>query len=101
MALNPSTPPSVLDEILEELDLVLVMTVNPGFGGQEFIDYTLKKIRRVRQMLEERNPGCELEADGGSNPRPSLALFKQGQRCSLPEQRSLVIRRGPRQASRA
>jgi ribulose-phosphate 3-epimerase len=47
------------------VDLVLVMTVNPGFGGQTFIDYTLGKISRVRQMLEARNPGCDLEIDGG------------------------------------
>ena len=78
VALNPSTPPSVLDEILEELDLVLVMTVNPGFGGQEFIDYTLKKIRRVRQMLEERNPGCELEADGGIEPKTVPRVVQAG-----------------------
>ena len=61
----PATPVDVLEHVIESLDLVLVMTVNPGFGGQTFIDYTLGKISRVRQMLEARNPGCDLEIDGG------------------------------------
>ncbi len=65
VAICPATPAHVLDEIIEEVDLVLVMTVNPGFGGQHFIDYTLRKIRQVRQMLDARNPDCDLEVDGG------------------------------------
>ena len=65
VALNPSTPAETLEEILETLDLILVMTVNPGFGGQHFIEYTLKKIRQVRQLLDHRNPRCGLEVDGG------------------------------------
>jgi len=65
VALNPSTPVAVLEEILEKLDLVLVMTVNPGFGGQQFIEYTVKKIRQLREMLDRRNQACELEVDGG------------------------------------
>lgn len=68
VALNPSTPAETLEEILETLDLILVMTVNPGFGGQHFIEYTLKKIRQVRQLLDHRNPRCELEVDGGIGP---------------------------------
>src|SRR5215813_12919212 len=54
VGLNPSTPAVMLDEVLEELDLVLVMTVNPGFGGQRFIEHTLKKVRQVRLQLDER-----------------------------------------------
>ncbi len=69
VALNPSTPACALDEVLEELDLALLMTVNPGFGGQEFIGYTLKKIRQVREMLDQRNPKCDLEVDGGIEPK--------------------------------
>jgi len=65
VALNPATPSLVLEEILECLDLVLVMTVNPGFGGQEFIPGTLPKIRRVRQMMAQRGLACDLEVDGG------------------------------------
>ena len=61
----PATPVDVLEHVIESVDLVLVMTVNPGFGGQKFIDYTLGKISRVREMLDSRNPGCDLEIDGG------------------------------------
>lgn len=65
LAINPATPASVLEEILPDLDLVLVMTVNPGFGHQHFIHSTLPKIERVREMIDERKPDCELELDGG------------------------------------
>ena len=65
VAINPATPAGVLEEILDDLDLVLVMTVNPGFGHQQFIHTTLPKITRVRQMIEHRNLACELEVDGG------------------------------------
>ncbi|HIC93710.1 MAG TPA: ribulose-phosphate 3-epimerase, partial [Anaerolineae bacterium] len=67
VSLNPATPLSSLEEILGDVDLVLVMTVNPGFGGQEFIAGTLSKIRRLRKMLDERGLQCELEVDGGIN----------------------------------
>ena len=65
VALNPSTPAVMLEEVLEDLDLVLIMTVNPGFGGQHFIDHMLRKIRQVRLQLDARNRACELEVDGG------------------------------------
>ncbi len=65
LAINPATPASVLEEILPDLDLVLVMTVNPGFGHQHFIHSVLPKIQRVRQMIERVRPECELELDGG------------------------------------
>src|SRR6516164_3641678 len=65
VVINPATPASVLQEILPDVDLVLVMTVNPGFGGQTFIHNMLGKIRRVRQMIEQVKPECELEVDGG------------------------------------
>jgi ribulose-phosphate 3-epimerase len=65
VVINPATPAAVLEEILGELNQVLVMTVNPGFGHQHFIHTTLPKIRRVRQMIEQTNPGCELGVDGG------------------------------------
>jgi ribulose-phosphate 3-epimerase len=65
VALNPATPESAIEEILADLDLVLVMTVNPGFGGQKFIESTLPKIRRLREMIDSANPNCELEVDGG------------------------------------
>src|SRR3984957_8065515 len=65
VAINPATPASVLEEILPDLDQVLVMTVNPGFGHQHFLQSTLPKIRRVAQMIQRINPECALEVDGG------------------------------------
>lgn len=65
VSLNPATPLSYLEYILDQLDLVLLMTVNPGFGGQSFIEATLPKIRSLREMLDSRNCKAELEVDGG------------------------------------
>jgi ribulose-phosphate 3-epimerase len=65
VVINPATPAAVLEEVLPEVDLVLVMTVNPGFGHQHFLHSALPKIRRLRQMIEQTNPACELELDGG------------------------------------
>jgi ribulose-phosphate 3-epimerase len=65
VTINPATPAEVLGAILPEVDLVLVMTVNPGFGGQSFIHAVLPKIARVRQMIDAVRPGIELEIDGG------------------------------------
>ena len=65
VAINPATPAAVLEEILQDVDQVLVMTVNPGFGHQHFIHTTLPKIRRTRQMIDAITPGCDLEVDGG------------------------------------
>jgi ribulose-phosphate 3-epimerase len=65
VVINPATPAAALEEILQDVDQVLVMTVNPGFGHQHFIHTTLPKIRRVRQMIDEIRPGCDLEVNGG------------------------------------
>jgi len=65
VAINPATPAAVLEDILQDLDQVLVMTVNPGFGHQEFLKATLAKIGRVRAMIDRLKPGCGLEVDGG------------------------------------
>jgi ribulose-phosphate 3-epimerase len=65
VVINPATPAAVLEEILQDVDQVLVMTVNPGFGHQPFIHTTLPKIRRVRQMIDQIPSGCDLEVDGG------------------------------------
>jgi ribulose-phosphate 3-epimerase len=67
VALNPSTPAALISEVLTSLQLVLVMTVNPGFGGQEFIPETLTKIRQVRNTIGQQGLHCELEVDGGIN----------------------------------
>ena len=65
VVINPATPASVLEEILVEVEQVLVMTVNPGFGHQHFIHTTLPKIRRVRRMVEQLDRPCDVEVDGG------------------------------------
>jgi ribulose-phosphate 3-epimerase len=65
VVINPATPAAVLEEILQDVDQVLVMTVNPGFGHQLFLHTTLLKIQRVRQMIDQIKPGCDLEVDGG------------------------------------
>src|SRR3989441_2610173 len=68
VVINPATPASVLEEVLSQVDQVLVMTVNPGFGGQHFLHTTLPKVKRVRQMIDAINPECDLELDGGIDP---------------------------------
>lgn len=65
VVINPATPAGVLEEILPDVEQVLVMTVNPGFGHQLFLSTTLPKIRRVRQMIDQMNSGCDVEVDGG------------------------------------
>lgn len=65
LALNPATPLNVLEYILEELDMVLLMTVNPGFGGQDFIESSLDKIRDLRQMIDKRGLKVDIQVDGG------------------------------------
>ncbi len=68
LVLNPATPLEVLDYVLDELDYVLLMSVNPGFGGQSFIPATLEKLRRVRQRIEASGRAIRLEIDGGVKP---------------------------------
>ncbi|MEN0653136.1 MULTISPECIES: ribulose-phosphate 3-epimerase [Hyphobacterium] len=70
-ALNPSTPEAVLDYVLEELDVILVMSVNPGFGGQSFIDSQLRKISALRTRIDAMGLGTLVEVDGGVNPDTS------------------------------
>src|SRR5438094_5148967 len=78
VALNPSTPASLLSEVLGSLQLVLVMTVNPGFGGQEFIPETLGKIRQVRSEIERRGLDCEIEVDGGIHEKTAPLVVEAG-----------------------
>src|SRR5262252_6092773 len=78
VAINPATPASVLEDILHDVDQVLVMTVNPGFGHQPFIRTTLPKIRRVRQMIDEIKPGCDLEVDGGIDATTAPLVVSAG-----------------------
>jgi ribulose-phosphate 3-epimerase len=77
-ALNPSTPAEILDPVLEELDLILVMSVNPGFGGQKFIDSQLRKIEAIRAKLDRANLKTILEVDGGIVPGNARAVISAG-----------------------
>lgn len=78
VALNPHTSVSLLENIIEELDMVLIMSVNPGFGGQKFIHNTYAKIQQLRAMANEKNPNLLIEVDGGVSSHNSLALLKAG-----------------------
>jgi len=78
VAINPSTPASTLSEILGMVQLVLVMTVNPGFGGQDFIPETLTKIRQIRKAIQERGLDCEVEVDGGINNQTARLVVAAG-----------------------
>jgi ribulose-phosphate 3-epimerase len=68
VSLNPATPPEVLDYVLDELDMILVMSVNPGFEAQEFIPAVIPKIERIREMIDRRGLRAEIEVDGGIGP---------------------------------
>jgi ribulose-phosphate 3-epimerase len=78
VALNPATPLTAVSEVLPELDLVLIMTVNPGFGGQEFIPYSVGKVRRARQLLDDGASGALLEVDGGVSRTTIRDLWEAG-----------------------
>ncbi|MDI6891489.1 MAG: ribulose-phosphate 3-epimerase [Actinomycetota bacterium] len=78
VALNPATALTNLANVLDEIDFALVMTVNPGFGGQEFIPQSLKKICLLRDMIKERNLSVEIEVDGGICPENALDVVKAG-----------------------
>ena len=78
VALNPSTPAATLEDILSDVDHVLVMTVNPGFGGQKFIESTLSKMTRVRQMMNERGLDRDIEVDGGIGVMTAPRVVKAG-----------------------
>ncbi len=76
--LNPATHPSAIEYVLDDLDMVLIMSVNPGFGGQEFIPSALRKISQVRTMSEERGISLAIEVDGGVNSRTIRSVVEAG-----------------------
>lgn len=76
VSLNPATPENVLEYVLDKLDLVLVMSVNPGFGGQKFIESSLQKIARIKEMIAGKE--IELEVDGGINPLTAARCISAG-----------------------
>jgi ribulose-phosphate 3-epimerase len=80
VAINPATPAVALEEILPDLDLVLAMTVNPGFGGQSFIASTLGKIETISLMIAKMKPTCELEVDGGIDATTAPLVIRAGAR---------------------
>jgi ribulose-phosphate 3-epimerase len=78
VSLNPATPADALDYVLDEVDLVLVMSVNPGFGGQKFIDSQLQKISAIRETIARRGLRVELEVDGGIDPETARRAVDAG-----------------------
>jgi ribulose-phosphate 3-epimerase len=78
VSINPATPLSAVEYAAGLADMLLIMTVNPGFGGQQFIPYTVEKIRHARQMIEERNYRCVIEVDGGIDSATAPKVVKAG-----------------------
>jgi ribulose-phosphate 3-epimerase len=78
VALNPSTPVSTIEWVLEEVDMVLIMSVNPGFGGQKFIPQALQKIEELKSMISARNPNVLIQVDGGINEKTIRSVSKAG-----------------------
>ncbi len=78
LTVKPATPASAVEHWLEQLDMILVMTVEPGFGGQSFMPDQLPKIRELRAMIEAKNPACELEVDGGVAPDTAPLVIEAG-----------------------
>jgi ribulose-phosphate 3-epimerase len=78
VALNPATPIESVREIMPFVDLVLIMSVNPGFGGQRFIETSTSKLRRMRRLQEELNPTCDLQVDGGINVHTINDVVRSG-----------------------
>ena len=78
VALNPSTPVESVREVAAEIDLLLIMSVNPGFGGQSFIEHSVDKVRRARLLLDEAKSGAALEVDGGINRATINSVWRAG-----------------------
>jgi ribulose-phosphate 3-epimerase len=78
VTLNPSTPVSVLEDIINDVDMVLLMSVNPGFGGQKFIENTIDKVKRLRQMINEKGSHALIEVDGGVQGETAPRLVAAG-----------------------
>ena len=102
VVLNPATPVEVLTDILPEVDMVLLMSVNPGFGGQKFIPQTLEKVRRLRQLIDAKHLNVLIEVDGGVDDQTAPALKEAGAnvlvsgsyvfKADQPEQRILSLK---------
>ncbi len=78
VAINPSTPVSILEDIVKDLDLLLIMSVNPGYGGQKFIKHSLNKISEAKKLIEKNNVDCLIEVDGGVNTETARQCIEAG-----------------------
>ena len=78
IVLNPHTPPEMVEFLLKDLDMVLLMSVNPGFGGQSFIESVIPKAKRLKKLIEKENPSCLIEVDGGVNDKNVKELKEAG-----------------------
>ncbi len=78
VALNPHTPVSVLEEVIQDLDLVLIMSVNPGFGGQKFISSSVSKVKKLKTLIQQKNASAIIEVDGGVNLKTGAELSQAG-----------------------
>ena len=78
IALNPATPVAMLRDVMADVDLILIMSVNPGFGGQSFLPVALRKLREARALIDTENPRCELEVDGGVGAQNIAQVVEAG-----------------------
>ena len=78
IVLNPHTPPEAIEYLLEDLDMVLLMSVNPGFGGQKFIPSVIEKAKKLKELINKRNPNCLIQVDGGVNDKNIHDLKEAG-----------------------
>lgn len=80
ISICPATPVAMLGDVIEDADLILIMSVNPGFGGQAFLENSIKKLREARALIDAYNPACELEVDGGIDPHNIARVVEAGAR---------------------
>ena len=83
VALNPATPLEAVEYILPKVDMVLLMTVNPGFGGQSYISYCTEKIRKLKEMIERQGLKTDIQVDGGINGHGCRSKYHRGRKCSV------------------
>ena len=101
VGLNPATPVVTLEDIIADVSGVLIMTVNPGFGGQKFIDSALRKVRRVRELITERGLTCDIEVDGGVDENTGPRAFAAGANVLVAGTAIFDHPAGPREAVRS
>ena len=95
VALNPGTPADIIDPVIDDIDMILVMSVNPGFGGQSFIESQLRKIEQLRSKVEQTGRAIFLEVDGGVKPNNAQRIISAGANALVAG--SAVFKGGPSQ----